>query len=102
MPEKNARINVPGAGAITAIRTTPAQSGRWTLIYAPGAGSNVNDPFGVHASRALAEKGVTCVRFQFPYQEAGRSGPDRPPVLEAAWSAVIESIRGDADRLCIG
>ena len=62
----------------------------------------MHDPFGVHASQALAERGVTCVRFQFPYQEAKKSGPDRPPVLEATWRAVIDAVRPKAGKLCIG
>jgi predicted alpha/beta-hydrolase family hydrolase len=100
--EKALRIEVPDAGAITAIRTSPKGDAGWTFVYAPGAGANVHDPFGVHAARALAERGVTCVRFQFPYQERKRSGPDRPPVLEATWRAVINEVRPNGAKLCIG
>lgn len=102
MAEKTLRVDVPGARAITAIRTPPRGDAGWTFIYAPGAGANVYDPFGVHASRALAERGVTCVRFQFPYQEAKKSGPDRPPVLEATWRAVIDTVRPTTGKLCMG
>ena len=100
--EKSVRVQVAGAGSVTAIRTAAQGEAGWTFVYAPGAGANVHDPFGGHACRALAERGVTCVRFQFPYQEAGRSGPDRPPVLEATWRAVIDAVRPDAGKLCIG
>ena len=102
MPEKTLRIDVPDARTISAIRTAPAKTGGWTFIYAPGAGANVHDPFGVAACRALAERGVTGVRFQFPYQEAGKSGPDRPPVLEATWRAVIDAVCPRDGKLCIG
>jgi hypothetical protein len=41
------------------------------------------------------------VRFQFPYQEARRKAPDRNPVLEATWLAVIEAVHGP-ERLVVG
>lgn len=93
MSERTLSIEVPGAGAITAIETPAAGPAAWTFVYAPGAGSNVHDPFGVFACRWLAERGVRAVRFQFPYQEAKRRSPDRTPVLEATWRAVLETAR---------
>ena len=49
----------------------------------------------------LAERGTSSVRFQFPYMEAGRRGPDRPPVLESTWRSVIETFRHRAPRLVV-
>lgn len=95
------RITVPGAGAITATRT-PARGSTWTFVYAPGAGSNINDPFGAYAAAALARRRITTVWFQFPYMEAGRKSPDRPPVLEATWRAVIEAARDRKTKLAVG
>jgi predicted alpha/beta-hydrolase family hydrolase len=103
MTEATLHIDVPGSGPITAIRTEPeGTSAGWTFVYAPGAGANVHDPFGVYACRRLAGEGIAAVRFQFPYQEARKRGPDRPPVLEATWRAVIESVRSPGARLVIG
>jgi predicted alpha/beta-hydrolase family hydrolase len=90
------------AGSVTAVRTPAEGSARWTFVYAPGAGSNVHDPFGAYAARDLASHGVTTLRFQFPYMEAKKRGPDRPPVLEAAWRAAIETAREDGTRLVVG
>lgn len=95
------KITVRAGVSITAIRIAANGDAGWTFVYAPGAGSNVNDPFGKHLCDALAARGVATVRFQFPYQEAGRSGPDKPEVLEATWRAVIEAVRGDG-KLAIG
>ena len=96
-------IAVPGAGAVTAILTTPEPAAANVLfVYAPGAGSNLQDPFGVFAGRELAKQGVASLRFQFPYQEAKRRGPDRPPLLEATWRAVIEATRSPGARPVIG
>ena len=100
MPERELHIEVPGSGAVAAIETPAAGDAGWTFIYAPGASGNVQDPFGRFACRELASRGVRCVRFQFPYAEAGRRSPDRPPVLEATWLAVIEQL--GAARLVVG
>jgi len=99
-PERELRIEVTGADSVTAIETSPEGDAGWTFLYAPGAGSNVYDPFGRFACRELASRGVRCVRFQFPYQEAGRRYPDRPPVLEATWRPTIEQLGGR--RLAVG
>ena len=36
-------------------------------------------------ARALAERSIDVVTFDFPYMAAGRRVPDRTPVLEAAF-----------------
>jgi hypothetical protein len=101
--DKTTRIPIAAAGDITCIRTPAAGRGTgWTFVYAPGAGSNIRDPFGDAAAAALAAAGIATVRFQFPYMEAGRRAPDRPPLLEATWRAVIDAARADASRLVVG
>lgn len=103
MPEKQLRIDVAGRGAVTAVRHAPeGGDARWTFVYAPGAGSNVDDAFGVYVCTELAARGVTAVRFQFPYQQARKSGPDRPPVLDATWRAVIDATRPKTGKLAVG
>ncbi len=95
-------ITVLDRGTVTAVRHDADGDAGWTFIYAPGAGSNIEDPFGRHVCGALAARGVTSVRFQFPYMEAGRRMPDRTSVLEATWCAVVDAMRPVAGRLCIG
>jgi predicted alpha/beta-hydrolase family hydrolase len=101
--EETLRIVIPGGRTVTAVRT--AAVGRdvgWLFVYAPGAGSSLHDPFGVYACRHLAARGVTALRFQFPYMEEGRRRPDRPPVLEDSWRAVIGSLGIAGGRLVAG
>lgn len=74
----------------------------WTVAYAPGAGSNLHDPFGRHLAAVLAAQGIGCLRFQFPYQETGQRRPDAPPLLEEAWQAAIAAARQHGGRLAIG
>jgi uncharacterized protein len=86
-------------------------SGVWTaaggeplacLVYAPGAGANLSDGFGRYAARMLPPRGIGVLRFQFPYAEAGRKSPDRPPVLEATWRAAVEAARSRPGKLILG
>jgi len=101
--EEKLAVEVAPGKAITAIRTPAAGAPRgWCFVYAPGAGSNVHDPFGAFICRALTDEGVEAVRFQFPYMEARRRSPDRASVLEATWRAVIERVRSPKTRLAVG
>ena len=103
MTETQLSILAHGENTVTAIRSEPeGRPADWTFLYAPGAGSNVHDPFGTFACRELATRGITSIRFQFPYMEEGKRRPDRPAVVEATWRAVIEELREGAPRLCVG
>jgi predicted alpha/beta-hydrolase family hydrolase len=86
----------------TVLRSGTGTTSGLVFIYAPGAGSNINDPFGAFLAAELPGHAIECWRFQFPYMEAKRSGPDRPPVLEAAWREVIEQARGAGKRVVVG
>lgn len=69
-----------------------------TLILAHGAGAGRHTRFIVDAGRELSRRGVTTITFDFPYIAAGRKVPDKAPVLEAHWEAVIAQVRNDADE----
>jgi predicted alpha/beta-hydrolase family hydrolase len=87
---------------VTVVQNDPqASNASWQMIYAPGAGSSIRDPFGTFACDRLAELGVPAARFQFPYQEAGTRRPDRAPVLEATWLAVIGAVSREGLKLVI-
>ena len=97
------RIQLPYDRSVTAVlsRAQGSDTG-WTFIYAPGAGSNIDDPFGVYAASRLAERGISTARFQFPYMEEKRRAPDRTPVLEATWLAAIEAFHRPDGKLVAG
>jgi uncharacterized protein len=100
--QQHLRVKV-GDDSITAIKTLPDERRSGVLfIYAPGAGSNLNDPFGVSCALRLAEEGFEAWRFQFPYQEHKRRASDRPPVLEATWSAVLAEALPSKPRVVVG
>src|SRR5437870_151271 len=105
MAEDALRIEIPNLGAVSGLWTEPeAEPTHWVFVYAPGAGSNLHDPFGAFLAPRLAERGVAALRFQFPYMEAGRPRPHhgggRPWLLGAeeqrslAPRRVASSIRG--------
>jgi uncharacterized protein len=60
-----------------------------TIVVAHGAGAGMDHPFLVGFSRACVEEGVTSLRFNFAYLEAGRRSPDTEPVLRDAWRAAF-------------
>lgn len=47
-------------------------------------------PFLEGFAGAMADEGVATLRFNFPYREAGRRFPDRPPLAIATWRAVMD------------
>jgi len=132
MPDpRPARLRVPrgadhvrDAGpAACAVRTIPLGEGRQVrmvvalpagftagaapaVILAHGAGNDMDAPFlsAVHAG--LAAHGFVAVKFNFPYKEDGRRLPDRAPVLEDAFTRVLEAVRAAPEiappRIVIG
>jgi len=77
-----------------------------TYAFAHGAGGAMDTPFMMTVARALGDRGIRVVRFEFPYMAARRTGgkrgaPDRQPVLLATWRDVVEKL-GNRERLFIG
>ena len=65
------------------------------IILAHGAGNDMEHPFMSHFHLACAEAGLLSVKFNFPYKELDRKAPDRMPLLESTWRAVIRAVRTD-------
>jgi uncharacterized protein len=63
------------------------------LMVAHGAGGGQNTSFMVRTAEGLAARGIAAATFDFPYMSAGRSAPDKAPVLEQAWREAIERAR---------
>ena len=76
-----------------------------TLVLAHGAGAGMEHPFMSGFTDALNQEGVSTLRFNFPYREAGRKFPDRPPTAIAAWRAAMDEAarqgaeHGDSGRI---
>lgn len=63
------------------------------LVLAHGAGAGQKHPFMVATARGLAARRIAVVTFDFPYMRERRHVPDKAPVLEAAFRAVIDATR---------
>jgi uncharacterized protein len=74
-------------GRISAVQEGPG--GGPILVLAHGAGGTMRNPLLDGFAAGLAAAGVTCLRFNFLYAEAGKRGPDREPLLREAWSAAF-------------
>jgi predicted alpha/beta-hydrolase family hydrolase len=94
-------------GAVTALayeRQGPPAGA--SLILAHGAGAGQRSTFMIEFASALAADGLDIITFNFPYTEQHRKLPDRAPVLEACYRAVIAAVHrrqsGTRTRLFIG
>jgi uncharacterized protein len=56
---------------------------------AHGAGADMRHPFMTGVAEGLAAGGLSVLRFNFPYIDAGRRVPDHPPVLMETWDSII-------------
>ena len=76
------------------------------LILAHGAGAGQRHPFMVATARALSERGIDVLTFNFLYTEQKRHVPDRMPQLVACYRAVMaaarEQVPGARERIFIG
>ena len=93
------RIEVARDAAVSSVWALPAgarRAPRAALVLAHGAGNDMNNPLLSFVHEALAERGVMTVKFNFPYKERGGKAPDRAPLLEATWQAVVRAVRSDA------
>lgn len=96
---KELRVPLEAGAATTAIIYPAAQSAlqpRATLVLAHGAGANQRSAFMIDFAAALAGLGFDVITFNFPYTEQQRRIPDRGPVLEACYRAVVGLV---ADQL---
>jgi predicted alpha/beta-hydrolase family hydrolase len=88
---------VGGVDSVAALYGRPADA--WaTLVVAHGAGTGMEHPFLEGFAQAVQSLGVATLRFDFPYRQAGRRFPDRPPAAIAAWRAAMDAaVRRAAD-----
>jgi predicted alpha/beta-hydrolase family hydrolase len=94
---KVTKVPVPG-GEVSVARDGSASDGP-VLILAPGAGAPMTSDFMTYFASRIGGAGVRVFRFNFLYLEAGKKAPDRAPVLEATYAAVIAAIRDETGAL---
>src|SRR5262245_56052405 len=91
-------IPIDDGRGVSAVVAYPAPAARadTAVILAHGAGKDMDSPFLSAIHEGLAARGYVTVKFNFLYTEIGRGAPDRPAVLEATYTAVLDAVRADS------
>ena len=71
----------------------PADDTSTIFVCAHGAGGSMSDRGMTSLSRALGQKGLSIVRFNFLYKEKGSGRPDPMPRLEECVASVVARVR---------
>lgn len=89
MIERDIRFAVSRSiGEVSAILMRP-EDARWLMVLAHGAGGGIHHAFMTGIAQSLARRRVASFRYQFPYMEQGKRGPDPQSILlETVRSAV--------------
>ena len=74
------RISADAAGDVSGLLLLP-EGAHALLVLGHGAGAGMRHRFMEGVAQRLAGRGVATLRYQFPDMEAGKSRPDRAPVL---------------------
>lgn len=83
-------VNV-GESVISAAFVRP-EGALATVVIAHGAGAGKDHPFITGFTSALNRLNIATFRFNFPYMEAGKKFPDRPPVAIETWQTVMAEV----------
>ncbi len=89
VPEVAQFVSTPLKGEVSAALLLPPKA-KAILAYAHGAGAGIHHTFMRDSARRLALRGIATLRYMFPYMDAGRRPPDRPPVLVDAVGAAVK------------
>ena len=90
-------IEIDNAAPVSALLTEAPQA-QACFVFAHGAGAGMTHAFMEAVAHGLAERGVTTLRYQFPYMEKGSRRPDTAAVAQAAVRAAV----AEAARRCPG
>jgi predicted alpha/beta-hydrolase family hydrolase len=84
----------------------PKRGADRAVLLAHGAGADMHAAALTSVADALADAKIPSLRFNFPYKEARRRSPDRPPVLLAAVREAADALGRQArvprERVVLG
>jgi uncharacterized protein len=72
----------------------PADEPKAALVLGHGAGGGVESRDLAAVTEVARQEGITVALVEQPYRVAGRRSPAPPRQLDAAWTAVIDHLRG--------
>lgn len=91
MPIQHEQFLFPTGGTEVSAAFAAPPDATAAIIVAHGAGAGMDHPFLTGFTNALNDGGVATLRFNFPYREAGKKFPDRPPAAIQAWRDAMEA-----------
>ena len=71
------------------------------VLLAHGAGIGQDSPWMIQVRDGLAGAGFPVLTFNYPYMEAGKKAPNRPPVLLAAHAAAAAALKERVGRMVL-
>lgn len=83
-------LNIPWETGIVTALLDEAENPTAFLILAHGSGAGKDHDFMSGYARAVSRKGISVLRFNFPYMDAGKKFPDRAPLAISVWKRVRE------------
>jgi uncharacterized protein len=82
------RLAVQSDLSVSALLDQPAAP-HACYVLAHGAGAGMTHPFLARTAQGLAARGMACLRYQFPYMEAGGKRVDGPGLAHATVRAAV-------------
>jgi predicted alpha/beta-hydrolase family hydrolase len=62
-------------------------------VFAHGAGAGMHHAFMAAMAHGLVERGIACLRFEFPFMQQGSRRPDPPAVAHATVRQAVQEAR---------
>jgi len=84
------RINVDAQRSVSALLLKPADPVA-CFVFAHGAGAGMDHPFMDSVAKALFDRRIATLRYQFPALEARAKRPDPPAVAQATVRAAVDA-----------
>jgi len=91
-------IDTGKAGTVSALLLSPDRP-RAVYVFAHGAGAGMTHSFMETFAQGLSQRGIACLRYQFPYMESGGKRPDPPAVAHAAVRAAVDEAARNFPKL---
>jgi predicted alpha/beta-hydrolase family hydrolase len=81
-------IETGKSGSVSALLLSP-KAPRACYVFAHGAGAGMTHSFMETFATGLSERGIACLRYQFPYMEKASKRPDPPAIAQGAVRAAV-------------
>ena len=88
VPAEAITFDVDDGVRVSGLIQTPLLA-RACTVLAHGAGAGMRHPFMAAVADGLAERGITTLRYQFPYMERRAKRPDPPTLAQATVRAAV-------------